>query len=134
MTVVLYDVDHSPPADGTCNEYELSVDTLANIVYVYFNNNWVSYWDHDPGEWTASSGEWAVWSGEIAGHETDMPGTSSNKCEFARCQYSFDGGGYYYDAQFDCPPDTIGTSNRAEWDLHYFSGYDDFRIWDINPQ
>gem|GEM_PF-2612776 len=124
----------APPVVGTRNDYELTIDIPTQDFNFFYNGDPVGGFTLQSGTWQSSKGEWAAWSGEINGHETDMPGFSGNKCEFAGCQYSFDGGGYYYDAQFDCPPDTIGTSNRAEWDLHYYSGSNNFRIWDKNPQ
>lgn len=62
-----------------------------------------------------------------------MPGTQSNQCEFVGCEYRREGDALPTGAQFQQPPDMIGTTDDGEWMLHFYSGYNDFEIWDVNP-
>jgi hypothetical protein len=62
-----------------------------------------------------------------------MVGSVTDSCDFEDCQYKTNGQ-YYVAASFSSPPDTIGTSDPTEWDLHYLSGTSAFSVWDLNRQ
>ena len=121
------------PLEGENHNYELIIDADADTIHFRYDFQVIHSLVLTPCNWLSSTGHWAVWSGEIAGYETDMPGTSNDSCNFVGCEYRRHNEENYTGAQFQQPPDIIGTNDLSEWKINFTNGFNDFEIWDIHP-
>lgn len=122
-----YDCDN-PPAEGSFHTYCVEFDNSTG--------EWTFYQDGVPWDsktdtfWVGKTCERAVWVGEIYNVEDDMPGTSSNRCNFTSCQYKKAGVGDANAGFVD--PNSYHTSDANEWAWEHVS-VTAFNIWDQEP-
>jgi hypothetical protein len=121
-----FDFAHAP-AEGTTHEYKCELNTLSGAWTFFYDG---AAWDILVDEaWKSATNTIASWKGEILNIEDDMPGTSSNKCNFTACQFRRVG------AQYESAGITAGdvtSSNANAWGAEAV-GSMALNIWDKTP-
>lgn len=118
--------DVNAPGEGTSHSYKCELDKSTGEWMFYFDGTpWIShtdsYWKHP--------GDAVVYQGEIYHIENDMPGTSSNECNFTNCRYKKDGGSYQ---SAGLAAANVLSSDPNEWAAEYVDP-NSFNIWDKYP-
>jgi hypothetical protein len=116
------------PIEDTLHEYKLELESSTGKWFYYFDGHKRATQDFWP--WIDETGNIVYWTGEIRGHESDMPGTSSNRCYFTDCQYKADFS--WHDAGLYSSGIYYGSDDDNEW---VFQRIDQtsFYIWDVIP-
>jgi hypothetical protein len=122
-----YDHDN-PPAEGDDHTYRCHLDKSTGKWY--FWDGAVIFGLLEDSWWIGQTGDRVKYAGEIGNKEDDMPGTSSDRCNFTSCQYYKEGVGFQ-SAGFSSGS-SYDTPDITEWGWEHISGTS-FKIWDKHP-
>jgi hypothetical protein len=78
------------PVNDSLHTYQCELDKSTGIWTTYLDSNVLKVFPANTG-WKNQGGNGVQYTGEILNKEDDMPGTSSDKCNFTGCSFHYAG-------------------------------------------
>lgn len=126
-----------PPGNNSLNHYMITrqLEDQISVFWYWFNGYRVGvdvHTEEDDPIWFDNYASHMQWSGELAGLQTDLFGTETNKCKISACSYI-----NTFDTVLISTQATqlgeIGSSNSNEWGIE-IENDSTICIWDKNPR
>jgi len=123
-------IDFQPPLESQILEYKLELNDCCGDWYFSIDSTILYYFEDEAWD-TVGTAAAAVFAGEIDHFENDMPGRLENPVDMDFCEGQVGTGTDFMSLDWFGYPDTIFTTDTAQWGIEYESGK--VSLWDKCP-